>query len=242
MSRIILSIACAAGLLGGCEKPVSFPALSLDEAAKAAGAWQAFDTNGDGKADFFLLADATGRVDRIAYDRDGDQKGDEIVNLDHLRAAQCRHLVIVLDGFGHDVVKAFRDEGHFRMFHPPSRLITVYPSMTDMAMEEIFDSVPCPAYEALYYDRRRNKLAGGSLPSRLAADRKPHQAARRGVRPLRAGHLRQLRDQPPGRAGGRPGRLPGGRAGQLRPGRRRGRAGRRQAESDRAAQGWAVPL
>jgi len=163
MSRIILSIACAAGLLGGCEKPVSFPALSLDEAAKAAGAWQAFDTNGDGKADFFLLADATGRVDRIAYDRDGDQKGDEIVNLDHLRAAQCRHLVIVLDGFGHDVVKAFRDEGHFRMFHPPSRLITVYPSMTDMAMEEIFDSVPCPAYEALYYDRRRNKLAGGSL-------------------------------------------------------------------------------
>ena len=163
MIRRVLFIAFVAALLGGCEKPVSFPAESLSEVAQAAGAWRAYDADGDKQADFFLLADGEGRVDRIAYDRTGDQRPDEVIGLDRIPMSQCRHLVIILDGFAYDLVKAYRDEGHLRMFHPPSRLITVYPSMTDMCMEEIFNYVPCPAYEALYFDRRRNKLVGGSL-------------------------------------------------------------------------------
>jgi hypothetical protein len=148
--------------LGGCQKPLHFPAESLPPAAKAAGASGAYDTNGDGQADFFAFADPNGRISGIGYDTSADALPDQVLDLDAIDTAHCRHLVIILDGVGYDLVKQYRDAGGLRMFHPPSRVIATYPTLTDVCLEDALGYVPCRAFEAAYYDRCANKLSGGS--------------------------------------------------------------------------------
>lgn len=160
-----MAIAC---ILAGCAKPaVSFPTVSMQSEAKAAGASGAYDTNGDGKADYFTFANATGRIDRIGYDvRKGPStrpgRPDEIVDLDKLPFSQCRHLVLILDGFGYDVVKKFYDQGNLRYCNPPSRVIAPYPTLTDLSIEDEFGLPPCRAFEAKYFDHATNEFVGGA--------------------------------------------------------------------------------
>ena len=146
-------------LAAGCKPPaVTFPAEPL--AATAAGA--DYDIDGDGTADFFFLANAAGRYDRIAYDRDGDGKPDQIVHLDAIRPQRARHLVIVLDGIPFDVLKAFYQAGHLRLCHPPAELVPPYPVMTDLALEDVFGHTPCDGFEAKFFRRSANRLVGGT--------------------------------------------------------------------------------
>jgi len=166
MRRYVILTALLAGhwtLLTGCRKPVHFPAGSMPQAAAAAGAKLAYDANHDGKADFFMFINASGRIDRIAYDRNGDQAPDQVVSLDTVRFQQARHLVIILDGYGYDIIKDYYDAGGLRLFHPPSRVIAPYPTMTDMCMEDLLGYVPCRSFEALYYDRKTNRRRGGKI-------------------------------------------------------------------------------
>jgi hypothetical protein len=153
-------VAVAAALLG-CEKPMHFPAASMPAPAEAAGAARAYDTNGDGAADFFLFADDAGRFDRLGYDLTGDARPDTVVKLDAIPAARCRHLMIILDGLHYDLVKKHYDAGHLRLFHPPSRVVAPYPTMTDLAVEDFLDYMPCLAFEAQYYDHEAGKVVGG---------------------------------------------------------------------------------
>ena len=161
-SKIALLFVSALALVGCSEPGVTFPVASMDSAAKAVGATRAYDTNHDGKADYFLFANDAGRIDRIGYDRTGEQKPTEIIRLDDLPAAQCRHLVLILDGFGYDVIKKFYDGGHLRYCNAPSRVIAPYPDLTDLCLEDAFGFIPCRAFEAQYYDYNANKIAGGS--------------------------------------------------------------------------------
>ncbi|MHC4981561.1 MAG: hypothetical protein ACYTF6_00125 [Planctomycetota bacterium] len=168
------AIVAAAGLfLSGCAEPFHFPAQSLSAAAKGVGAARAYDTNGNGKADFFIYTSSDGRFDRIGYDYSGNGAVEEIVKLDAIPARRCRHLVIIVDGFGYDLVKKHYESGHLRLFYPPSRLVAPYPVMTDLAMEDFLDYMPCRAYEAMYYDRQANRIAGGSL-AYLAGENEPY--------------------------------------------------------------------
>jgi len=157
-------LACLlAAVAAGCRGPaVTFPAESLAAAAAGAKAAAAFDTNGDGKADVFFFADPTGRFDRIGYDNDGDGQVDTIVTLDAIDVKACRHLVLILDGFGYDAVKECYDAGGLRLFHPPSRVVCPYPTLTDTALEDALGYIPCRAMEARYYDRKAGRVVGGS--------------------------------------------------------------------------------
>ncbi len=154
-------LACALGPLAGCQKPVFFPASPL-EAAQAPSLVSSYDTDGDGRADYFAHHDPNGRVDRIAYDRTGDGRPDETVDLDALALDRCRHLVIVVDGIGYDLLKQFYDAGHLRLCHPPSRVIAPYPTLTDVCFEDFFAYVPCQGFEAKYYDHKAGRVVGGS--------------------------------------------------------------------------------
>ncbi len=145
----------------GCRKPVFFPAEAIGPADGPANSL-AYDTDGDGRADYFTLCNDEGRVHRVAYDRSGDGTPDDVVDLDAVGFAQCRHLVIVLDGVGYDLVKELYDAGRLRLFYPPSRLIAPYPTLTDLCMEDLFGYVPCRAFEAEYYSHRAGRMAGGS--------------------------------------------------------------------------------
>ena len=162
--RISLAVAAALTIVGastGCRKPVFFPTESLP-APDGAPAGRAYDTDGDGRGDYFTFRDAAGRVRTIGYDRTGDGTCDERIDLDAVKIARCRHLVLILDGVGFDLVREAYEAGHLRLFHPPSRVVAPYPSLTDLCFEDFFDYVPCRAFEAEYYDHRRGRLAGGS--------------------------------------------------------------------------------
>ncbi len=155
---MILLFSMAWLILPGCNGAVAFPAKPIATNDARAD----YDTDGDGQADFFCMFDSTGRITKIAYDRSGDAKPDEIIHLDAIKPGFCRHLVLVLDGFPVDVVKEFYDSGHLRMFHRPAVVIAPYPTMTDLCLEDAFGYFPCSGYEARYYHRTKRALVGGT--------------------------------------------------------------------------------
>jgi len=158
----------AAGLLlalvfsSGCRKPVYFPAESAADVARSLRAAKAYDADLDGKVDFFLFANAAGRIDRIGYDTDADQRPDEIVPLDAIPFSRCRHLVLILDGVTYGLVREFYDAGHLRVFHPPSRVVAPYPAMTDLAIQDALGGMAVRGFEAKCYDRKDNRIVGGA--------------------------------------------------------------------------------
>jgi len=151
----------AAAPMPGCRKPVFFP-LEPIETFQQPLPMSAYDTDGDGRADYFTFSNEAGRTDRVAYDPTGSGTNPQIVQLDALPFAQCRHLVIVLDGVGYNVVKDLYDAGHLRLFHPPSRVIAPYPTLTDPCLEDLLGYVPVKGFEAAYYDHRAGRIAGGA--------------------------------------------------------------------------------
>jgi len=161
-SAIVTFLAAGGLLVAGCRKPVDFPTGSDSKLAASLGAAAAYDPDHDGRADYFLYADPAGRIDRIAYDLSGDEKPDQVIPLDAIPFGQCRHLVLILDGFAYELVRQYYDAGGLRMFWPPSRVVAPYPTMTDVCIQDIIGGVPCRAFEALYFDRRGNRLVGGS--------------------------------------------------------------------------------
>ena len=171
---VCILLACAAASTIGCAKPITFPAQSMPTVAQAMGAYRAYDVGPvDGQADFFFFTDANGRVNRMAYDAGGQGKPQDIVDLDSLQCQQSRHLVIILDGFGYDVVKEFYDQGGLRVCYPPSKVIAPYPTLTDVSLEDVLNGMPCPSFEAMYFDRRLNKTAGGA-GAYLNGDNEPY--------------------------------------------------------------------
>jgi hypothetical protein len=156
-----LLAALAAG--SGCTKAVRFPKASVAREAGADGLTEAYDTDGDGRPDYFTTENAAGRKVRIACGADGDGRPDGAIDLDAISPAECRHVVIILDGIPYSVAESMYDEGRLRLFHPPSRVIPPFPAMTDTALADVFGARPCGAVESLYFDHASNRMVGGDL-------------------------------------------------------------------------------
>jgi len=156
----VLACAPAMVLAGGCAGPLRFPAEPLDVTAADTGERLAYDTDADGEADYVAVANEAGRITRIGYAPSGGEP-EALVDLDAVPAARCRHVVLILDGIGYETVRAYREAGHLRLFHPPARVISTFPAMTDLALADVFRSVRPLGYEARYFDHRANRMAGG---------------------------------------------------------------------------------
>ncbi len=154
-------LAIALVTAAGCSSPLRFPAAAIRTLATDAGLVRAYDTDGDRRPDYFTTQDEGGRIILIAYDTTGHGEADAFIRLDDLPISACRHVIIILDGVGYETVEAFRREGGLRLFHPPVRLISTFPAMTDLALADAFRTVPCVGYEVVYFDRRANRLVGG---------------------------------------------------------------------------------
>jgi len=76
------------------------------------------------------------------------------------RSSAPRRLVIVLDGVPYQTIAELRAEGRFRRFKNPARMISMFPSLTNVAMIEILQAEDSPGYEDHYYDREQNRLLG----------------------------------------------------------------------------------
>src|SRR4051794_34448622 len=76
----------------------------------------------------------------------------------------ARHVIICVDGVGISAINELQAEGHFSMFHPPSHMISTFPSLTNAAISRILASsgANLPAgYKDNYFDVEDNKMGGG---------------------------------------------------------------------------------
>jgi hypothetical protein len=56
---------------------------------------------------------------------------------------------------------AAKERGLFARFGPPTRLLSPFPTMTNVALSAMFGASPPAGYESLYFDRRAGELRGG---------------------------------------------------------------------------------
>ena len=74
---------------------------------------------------------------------------------------RVRRLLLCLDGVPHALIEAARHRGLFDVFKRPSRLLSPFPTMTNVALSAMFGATPPPGYESLYFDRHARELRGG---------------------------------------------------------------------------------
>lgn len=77
--------------------------------------------------------------------------------------AVAHRLVLALDGIDYrDILKA-RERGFFAEFRPPSRLVSTFPSISDVAWHDIFGILPPRGYQRIYYSASHNAMRGTTL-------------------------------------------------------------------------------
>lgn len=171
MKNVSVTLAVSVLLVAsGCRRyAIHFPKQPLGpEAAEKAGADVAWDTDGDGRGDYFYAfhngrsPDQPGpRTWKIGYDRDRDSLPDEWIRLDQLDRSGALHLVIVLDGISWSVAREYYDGGGLSLLHSPSKVIAPYPTMTDMSIQDLLNGIPVAGFEAEYFDPEDNHVVGG---------------------------------------------------------------------------------
>ena len=79
------------------------------------------------------------------------------------RAGQTRprRLLLCLDGVPYEVLKGARGRGMFENFGEPARLLSPFPTMTNVALSRMLGATAPLGYESLYFDREARELRGG---------------------------------------------------------------------------------
>ena len=74
---------------------------------------------------------------------------------------RARRLLLCLDGVPHKIIEQERGRGLFDSFKAPARLLSPFPTMTNVALSAMLGATPPPGYESLYFDRKARELRGG---------------------------------------------------------------------------------
>ena len=146
------------GFVAGCGRVPAFPVQLVAADTRLL----SFDVDGDGREDYWQDVGDDGCKTALRFDDDGDGEPNGTVRLDQPLPADGLHVVIVLDGVPFEVISDLYDWGHFRLLRRPSRLISVFPALTDVALARAFGAGPCLGYEARYYDSERNRVSDGN--------------------------------------------------------------------------------
>jgi hypothetical protein len=72
-----------------------------------------------------------------------------------------RRLLLCLDGVPFEMIKAARERGLFDRFEAPSRLLSPFPTMTNIALSTMLGATPPNGYESLYFDKHAREMRGG---------------------------------------------------------------------------------
>lgn len=75
----------------------------------------------------------------------------------------ANRLVLALDGVDYRDITAARARGLFASFRPPSRLVSTFPSISDIAWHDILGVQPPPGYQRIFYSARQNAVVGELL-------------------------------------------------------------------------------
>ena len=83
-------------------------------------------------------------------------------------------LVLALDGVPYDLMSELHDEGFFKGFHEPGRLVSTFPSLTRPAFSRMLIGGKPFGYERLYFDRQENRIKGFHLAQKILSTSKEH--------------------------------------------------------------------
>jgi hypothetical protein len=72
-----------------------------------------------------------------------------------------RRLLLCLDGVPYEVLRAAKSSGLFDNFGEPSRLLSPFPTMTNVALSRMLGATAPLGYESLYFDTCARELRGG---------------------------------------------------------------------------------
>lgn len=72
-----------------------------------------------------------------------------------------RRLLLCLDGVPLEIIEAARGRGLFENFGAPARLLSPFPTMTNVALSQMLGATAPLGYESLYFDREARELRGG---------------------------------------------------------------------------------
>jgi Type I phosphodiesterase / nucleotide pyrophosphatase len=72
-----------------------------------------------------------------------------------------RRLLLCLDGVPHRLIEEAKGRGLFDSFGPPTRLLSPFPTMTNVALSAMLGASPPAGYESLYFDKNAGELRGG---------------------------------------------------------------------------------
>jgi Type I phosphodiesterase / nucleotide pyrophosphatase len=78
-----------------------------------------------------------------------------------IQASRPRRLLLCLDGVPHRLIEQAKGRGLFDGFETPSRLLSPFPTMTNVALSAMLGASPPAGYESLYFDRTAGELRGG---------------------------------------------------------------------------------
>lgn len=177
VSTVLLAAACLFPV--GCRHPASWH----DEPAYRAARLTGYDTNNNGRLDYLQGWTADG-VKRWLYFAAGSgaeltpealdamelpEAGAAVPGFERVdqarlgEAPEARTLIFLLDGVSYELVEQVYNEGHFRLLHPPGRLIPTFPTMTDVIYAQFFEAVPPLGVQALYIDTEKMEQVGGQL-------------------------------------------------------------------------------
>ena len=151
-----LCIFAAVAISAGCRTAIehlSFPTSPIEHTADAD--W--YDVNHDGKPDFGVLRDSSGKVNVLEYDDDEDGKPDRIYRLSDYANDSVPHFILLLDSVPFDEVAKRYDAGEFGWFDPPQKVISVFPSLTEQVFTRILDAPPLAGMIDDSYDTRTGR-------------------------------------------------------------------------------------
>jgi Type I phosphodiesterase / nucleotide pyrophosphatase len=77
------------------------------------------------------------------------------------RQTRPRRLLLCLDGVPHKLIGEAKNRGLFEGFGSPTRLLSPFPTMTNVALSAMLEASPPQGYESLYFDRTAGELRGG---------------------------------------------------------------------------------
>ncbi|MEW6360219.1 MAG: hypothetical protein AB1696_28055 [Planctomycetota bacterium] len=144
-------------LVVGCASVSDFPKEPASAERTSDGLVRTYAFGKSRQPNYWQVANADGRVVVLRFDTSEDGKPDLTVDLDKLDLNTCRHLVIILDGVPFDLVEEAYKQGRFRLFHPPSRLYSAFPSMTWLSFPLIFHTEAPLGVESDYFDRKTGR-------------------------------------------------------------------------------------
>jgi hypothetical protein len=72
-----------------------------------------------------------------------------------------RRLLLCLDGVPHEIIMEAKNRGLFDNFGAPTRLLSPFPTMTNVALSQMLGATLPLGYESLYFNREHKELRGG---------------------------------------------------------------------------------